>query len=113
MVADTRTATGPDRLRPIGTQHRPPAASQAAGQTLRPLNTPRAVAVREDNGRPVALSMSRMALAVEEIRERWRIDDDWWRRPISRTYYELLLESGDVVTVFKDLVSGEWFQQQY
>jgi hypothetical protein len=57
--------------------------------------------------------MSGLKVDVAETRNRWRIDDEWWRRPVSRMYYEVLLASGDVLTVFKDLATGEWFQQQY
>lgn len=80
---------------------------------LRPLNLPRIVEVGEENGRPAFVRLGGYNLRVAAIQECWRIDDEWWRRAVSRLYFQLLLESGDVVTVFKDLVRGEWFQQQY
>ncbi|HMG17096.1 MAG TPA: hypothetical protein VK573_00120 [Gemmatimonadales bacterium] len=49
---------------------------------------------------------------VEAILESWRIDDEWWRQPISRSYLELLLEGGKRVVVFQDLMTGLWFMQQ-
>lgn len=33
--------------------------------------------------------------------------------PISRAYYELLLEGGRAVTVFRDEISGGWCEQRY
>jgi len=50
--------------------------------------------------------------AVEGILEIWRIDDEWWRAPISRRYYELMLDGGKRVVLFEDLVTGEWWMQK-
>jgi hypothetical protein len=49
---------------------------------------------------------------VEAILESWRIDDEWWRQQIARSYMELLLEGGKRVVVYQDLVTGLWFMQQ-
>jgi hypothetical protein len=49
---------------------------------------------------------------VEAILESWRIDDEWWRQTISRSYLVLLLEGGKRVVVFQDLTTGIWFMQQ-
>ncbi len=48
---------------------------------------------------------------VEEIIEVWRIDDEWWRAPISRRYVEVILEGGGHVVLFEDLATGSWFLQ--
>jgi hypothetical protein len=48
---------------------------------------------------------------VEVVRECWRIDDEWWRRPISRLYFSVVLENGKSLTLFQDLVQGGWFVQ--
>ncbi len=95
MVAHTRAAGGPGRIRP--------------------LNRPRPVRVEAgDNGRPAAVHLSNRCFAVEEVLETWRIDDEWWReRPVRRLYYSLLLEDGRTVTVYQDAVSGRWYQQAY
>ncbi|MGQ9674387.1 MAG: hypothetical protein ACUVX1_01800 [Chloroflexota bacterium] len=50
-------------------------------------------------------------MAVEEIRDRWRIDDEWWRRPISRLYYQVIMKDGRMLTLFHDLVDSGWFMQ--
>jgi hypothetical protein len=51
---------------------------------------------------------------VASLQDRWRIDDEWWREtPIARAYYQLQLASGRVVTVYRDLVGGEWWEQRY
>jgi hypothetical protein len=49
---------------------------------------------------------------VEEVLEIWRVDDEWWRRPITRRYVEVLLEGGGHVVLFEDLVTREWFLQK-
>lgn len=83
-------------------------------ETLRPLNVPRAVQVREaGGGLPAAICQQRRWQPVAEIIDIWRIDDEWWRqRPISRMYYQVVLEDGKTISVFKDLVSGRWYRQQ-
>jgi len=48
---------------------------------------------------------------VTETLDRWRIDDEWWRREISRMYYHVALEGGLLLTLFHDLTGGGWFVQ--
>lgn len=82
--------------------------------TLRPLNRPTPVEVRADReGRPVALRLRKGGSLerVAQLRERWQIDDEWWRRPVSRLYCQLALESGRMVTLYRDLVDGSWYLQ--
>ncbi len=56
---------------------------------------------------------------VEAVQDRWRIDDEWWREAaLSRMYYELRLEGGRVLTVYRDLgegaeAGGVWWLQRY
>ncbi|MEX0800849.1 MAG: hypothetical protein WD379_06500 [Dehalococcoidia bacterium] len=67
-----------------------------------------------EGGRPAAVHLSNGRFGVEEVLEVWRIDDEWWRkRPLSRTYYRLLLEDGRTVTVYRDETSGQWAKQAY
>lgn len=80
---------------------------------LRALNLPRALHVDEIDGKPTRVQTTTGLIDIEAIRERWRIDDEWWRRPISRMYYQVLLASNDQLTIFKDLETGQWLQQQY
>jgi len=86
---------------------------EAAGAgAIRALNEPRPINVRAgERGVPLEVQVDgwQRVLAVEE---RWRLDDEWWReRPVSRVYWRVLLEDGRVATVFNDLVSGRWAQQ--
>lgn len=75
---------------------------------LRALNTPRAVQVAvDDRGRPVTVDDT----AIEEVLDIWRIDDEWWREPITRRYVEVVLEGGAHLVLFEDLRQSAWFAQ--
>ena len=79
---------------------------------LRALNEPRPASVHADrNGVPLMVVHGRRRLRVEVVRETWRIDDEWWRRPISRIYHTVVLEDGKSVTIYQDLAAGGWFMQ--
>lgn len=48
--------------------------------------------------------------AVVEVQEVWRLAEEWWREePLERTYYQLLLDGGRLLTVFRDGRNGHWF----
>jgi phage tail sheath protein FI len=89
------------------------------GKTLRadaykPVNTPTALQVEEDaSGFPLAVKGKRRQ-AITSIEDRWRIDDEWWRaEPVSRLYYNVLLASGQRLVLYKDLIAGGWYEQEY
>jgi hypothetical protein len=51
--------------------------------------------------------------AVAVVREEWRVVDRWWtEEPVSRRYFDLVLESGRQVVVFADEERGGWFSQR-
>ena len=81
---------------------------------LRPLGLPRVVHVRTDEfGDPEFVRLSgKPARRVEAIRERWRIDDEWWRLPLSREYRAVVLDDGRSVTLYHDLLDGLWYAQR-
>lgn len=83
--------------------------------TFRRLNKPRAVEVRvAAGGSPGALRRGDGWRAVEEVLDHYRTEDRWWTaKPVSRAYYELLLEDGRAVTVFRDKIKGSWWEQRY
>ena len=103
-------------MRGGGSGNRKGAPPSAGDPRLRALNEPRPVRVRTDaRGLPAAVALPdsrrRGYHAVEVVRESWRIDDEWWRRPISRLYHDVVLEGGQLVTVYRDLVDGGWYAQ--
>ena len=80
--------------------------------TYRPLNPPEEVVVRE-NASGVPIRIGRGSGAILSVEDRWRIDDEWWRRePVSRMYYLIRLDSGSRLTVYKDLIKGRWYKQR-
>ena len=83
--------------------------------TLRRLNAPRAVQVRiDDDGAPVAVRWLGAWLDILELLDSYRTDDRWWTsEPIARAYYELLLEDGRTITVFRDEMRDSWWEQRY
>ncbi|MDX1396611.1 MAG: hypothetical protein R3195_19680 [Gemmatimonadota bacterium] len=67
--------------------------------------------VPSDGGSPARLRVKGRVRRVESILETWRIDDEWWREPISREYFSILVEGGGHLTVYRDLVEGRWYLQ--
>ena len=81
---------------------------------LLPMNLPQPAAVETGpSGLPAAVLVRGKLRPVLAISDRWRIDDEWWRAEISRAYYAVELEGGMRLTIFRDMVTGAWFQQQY
>jgi len=72
------------------------------------------VTVRTDeHGEPTYVRLpGKTARHVEAVRERWRIDDEWWRERISREYLAVVLDDGRVLTLYHDLSDGRWYAQK-
>jgi hypothetical protein len=85
-----------------------PGAARAARSAR--LNEPRQALVEEGfDGAPCRVN--RQSVAV--VREEWRVLDRWWTEdPVSRRYFEVVLESGQNVVVFRDQERGGWFSQR-
>src|SRR2546423_14984274 len=91
---------------------------------LRAVSVPQPAEVELDaGGSPTKIEMrsaecgvrnidERESVTIEAVRETWRIDDEWWREPITRTYYEVLLRGGARLVLFVDHVTLEWFVQK-
>jgi len=87
----------------------------AGAGSIRPLNLPAPVDVEQDeHQRPVAVVLGRRRLEVTSVEDLWEIDEEWWRTcPVARVYYTVALEDGRHMTIFRDLVDGGWYQQEY
>jgi hypothetical protein len=49
---------------------------------------------------------------VTLVREEWRVVDRWWTDdPVDRRYFEVVLESGRNVCVYRDREQRCWFTQ--
>jgi hypothetical protein len=78
------------------------------------LNVPRPVTVElDERGFPFAIGDEAEGdrRLVDEILEAWRINDEWWRQPITRQYVEVVLEGGGHMVLFEDLQTRQWFMQ--
>jgi len=82
---------------------------------LRPLNTPRPVRTfgQRPDGAPRAVTIRGTQQRVAEVRDTWLIEDEWWRKPIRRQYFQLLLADGVICTLYHDLVEDRWYAQSY
>jgi hypothetical protein len=61
------------------------------------------------DGAPVRVNGQAVAL----VREEWRVVDRWWtEEPVSRRYFDVVLESGENTVVFHDDEHGRWFTQR-
>ena len=74
------------------------------------LNEPRAARVESNfDGTPWQVNHQ----AVLLVREEWRVLDRWWtEEPVSRRYFEVVLESGENTVVFRDEDRECWFTQR-
>jgi hypothetical protein len=93
MVSHTGTSSRPDHLRP--------------------LNEPRPLRIQLENGRPVALIDHSKRHPIANIQDTWIIEDEWWRQPISRQYFSILLSNGQTRTIYHDRTTNTWFAQAY
>ena len=55
-----------------------------------------------------------IASQIDKVMHQWELGDEWWcPEPIDRRYFKLLMDTGRVMTIFKDLSNGGWFRQEY
>ena len=83
--------------------------AQGAARPAR-LNEPRAALV-EAGFDGVPERVNRQAVAL--VREEWRVVDRWWtEEPVSRRYFDVVLEDGRCTVAFYDGEGGGWFTQR-
>jgi hypothetical protein len=84
---------------------------------IRRLKPPRAVEVEAgEEGTPLRLRLGRGPWQdVTLVRRPWRVDQHWWRPSdqVSRLYYRVAPEDGPPLTLYRDLITGEWARQEY
>ena len=74
------------------------------------INPPRAALVEAAvDGSPRRVNRQ----GVELVREEWRVVDRWWtEEPVSRRYFDVVLETGENTVVYRDEERGSWFSQR-
>ena len=84
--------------------------SSSALRSAGRLNEPRSALV-ESNFDGTPWQVNRQSVAV--VREEWRVVDRWWTEdPVSRRYFDVVLESGENAVVFRDEEREGWFTQR-
>jgi hypothetical protein len=82
---------------------------QGDSRAARRLNEPATALVLAEDEIPTAINR----VGVAAVREEWRVIDRWWtEEPIRRRYFEVVLETGRNVVVFRDELTGKWYRQQ-
>ncbi len=74
---------------------------------------PERVEIAAQEGKPFVVRLKKRPVLVKDVVNMWRIDEEWWRRPVSRLYFQLELENGARITVFRDLLGGRWYRQHW
>ncbi len=82
---------------------------------IRRLKTPKTIEVEaSEAGVPLRLRLGGVWQEVSLTRSPWRIDQQWWRgEGVRRDYYRVAPEDGPPLTLYWDLVTGEWYRQEY
>ncbi len=88
----------------------PPRLRSSAARSAGRINAPRSALVEAAfEGTPARVNRHAVAL----VREEWRVVDRWWtEEPVSRRYFEVVLESGATTVVYRDEEGGGWFTQR-
>ena len=66
----------------------------------------------KDGTRPAGFTWQNQVHQVSEITREWRVDIDWWRGRVWRAYFKLTTDTGLLVIIYQDLLSGEWYLQR-
>lgn len=79
--------------------------------TLRALGAPRAVGVTSAaDGTPLEVVIDGVRRGVMNVRDGWVVQDLWWTdRAVDRHYFELVLDSGRLVVVYRETAGAAWF----
>lgn len=85
-------------------------ARSARRLNARRLNSPRPALV-EAHADGLPRRLNRQEVAV--VREEWRVIDRWWtEEPVTRRYFDVVLETGENTVVYYDGDGGTWFTQR-
>lgn len=68
--------------------------------------------IAEVDGQPRALFLGGRRERVREVSNRWRVQEEWWRRERVRQYYRVITASGRLCLIFQDLLGGGWFLER-
>ena len=49
---------------------------------------------------------------IQKVAKRWRIDQEWWEQRVWREYFKLTTQSGLLIIIYRDLLTGQWYLQR-
>ncbi len=74
---------------------------------------PRPIQVRSAaDGTPTHIQSAAGWQPITQVLNRWRLDCDWWRVPIAREYWRLLVDNTLAVECFCDRPTAAWFLER-
>ncbi|HEX2924397.1 MAG TPA: hypothetical protein VHS28_10255, partial [Chloroflexota bacterium] len=68
--------------------------------------------IADPDGRPRVLFLGNRRERVREISNRWRVQEEWWRREVQREYYRIITEAGRLCLIYKDTLGGGWYVER-
>ena len=84
----------------------------ASSGTLTPLHSPLPVAVRESEAhRPLAVRLKKGWQEISGIDDCWEFDLWWLPKPITRSYFCVVDDTGQRIVLYKDEREGCWYSQ--
>ncbi len=88
-----------------------PKKSKVQATEPRP-GTPIAARVQEDEDfLPLTVSLEGKVLEVVSIDERVEEEAEWWEpEPLFKMHYQVTLEDGQQVTIFRNMKTAAWYQ---
>ncbi|MEQ8833160.1 MAG: hypothetical protein RIB67_01795 [Miltoncostaeaceae bacterium] len=79
--------------------------------TTRPVGVPApARVIATPVGTPHAVVIDGRRRRVLAVRDDWRIQDRWWTdAPVDRHYFEVVVEPGRLMVIYRERPSDDWF----
>ena len=65
----------------------------------------------DQTGRPARLRWRGRWETIETVGTRWRIADEWWRRPIHRDYFQIATPTL-IGVIYQDRLTKDWYLER-
>lgn len=72
-----------------------------------------AITVKSDDlATPQVFTWRGQTHQVQTVAKRWRVDLGWWRSRIWREYFKLTTQTGLLVIIYREVLTGDWYLQR-
>jgi hypothetical protein len=61
---------------------------------------------------PQAFVWREQSHPVQAVAKRWRVDIEWWQQRVWREYFKVTTQTGLLVIIYRDLLTGSWYLQR-